>query len=187
MRRVLNSGGITLTAIHDTYKEDLIVDKQDAHICNYILSEVQFEFDIKAPILILQSFQKARLGELTTFEVTDAQEAYLPPYFYKFAPSGLVQMDAARCNDLYTKYSNFYRNVSNFYLKLLEQGVCQAEAALVLPLGLFTTFHLRVSGKALLDFINAEKDKSAEMYGYCEAFLLYLNESLPRTMACLKK
>lgn len=185
MKRVLNSGSITLNVIHETYKEDLLDTKMDAFTCNYILSEVIFEFDIKAPILILQSFQKARLGEITMFEIADATEAYLPPYFYKHSPSGLVQMDASTCNALNTKYSNFYRNVSNFYLKLLDQGVCQTEAAMVLPLGLLTTFKMKVSGKALLDFINAEKDKSPELYGYCESFMLYLSENLPRTMQWL--
>jgi hypothetical protein len=187
MKRVLNSGYIKLNNIIGSEKklyEQIEVYKMDDPsklvFESGLLSNIVFVFEIKAPVLLLlQTFQKAHLGTLETFLTSDVSEAYIPPFFYKFDPSGFKSMGDKDCNDLFSKYSNFYRSVVNFYHKLLEKGVCSSEAQLILPQGLLTTFLLTINAQDLIAFIEQNKDDSPETYGYCEVLHVYLSEQLP--------
>lgn len=202
MKRVLNSGYIKLNKVLGDEKQLLDKSKQLSFYQNLsqdemikdmvskstMLGSILFVFEIKVPVLLLlQSFQKANLGTLETFLTSDVSEAYIPPSFFKLGPSGYVPMEDKDCNDLNTKYSNFYRSIINFYHKLLEKGVCQQEAQLVLPQGLFTTFTWSLGADELITFIDQYNSLSPEMRGYCEVFLLYLEENMLVTSEWLKR
>ena len=146
------------------------------------------KFEIKAPFLLLVNhFQTSNLGSIVSFPVLDTAEAYLPPIFHNLGPSGYVPMDSAKCNELNTKYNFFYTSLVNFYFKLLDQGVCRSEAALVLPFGLLTIFNWGISLRHLIKFIEENYHKNPEIFGYSKIFVLYLSEEFPKTFAWLKQ
>jgi len=204
MKRVLNSGSINLLGILgteenifeyissspdlNTLTQDESLDLVYSKYNGYHFSQIVFKFQVKAPILILQSLQKSRLGTLESFPIQDTSEVYLPPSFYRYGSTeGFLAASSKECNDLNTKYSNFYRNVLNFYQNLLKSGVCQEQADLVLPLGLFVTFNWVVNAQDVIKFIEKNYNESPELSGYCSTFVLYLEDTMPIISDWLKR
>ena len=149
---------------------------------SYLLREIKFKFEIKMPFLLQEKLQRSNLGSVEAFGIIDVDlnEAYIPPYFYCASDfEGFFQLTPEACNTLNTKFMGFYRNAINFYHKLLESGLCHEQAQLVLPTGLFTTFYWNINAEDLLKFIDQYYYNSPEMCGYCEVFMVYLEERLP--------
>lgn len=197
MKRVLNSGSIRLPYVGGSEKERLatihalglygndaiefIVNENPA-----VLDHVRFKFEVKAPLLVLNAFQEVHLGTINCLEGQDHQIAYLPPSFY--SKDGLTYkiMDAKRCNVHNTRLYNFYEAAFNFYNNLIKEGMCEEQAQLVLPQGMFVTFIWDITAKDLIEFIEQHYNDSPEIYGYCSTLMLYLQEHLPLTTKWLK-
>jgi len=197
MKRVLSSGFIKVHQILGTEKERLdtitclgyLGDKAIEYILfnnPAVLDYVEFRFEVKAPLLTLLDFQDAHLGTISKPEDSEHQVAYLPSQFY--SKDGLTYkiMDVKSCNAHYTKLNNFFEWSFNFYNKLVKEGMCQEQAKLVLPQGVFVTFMWNITAKDLIEFIEQHYNDSPEIYGYCSTFVLYLEEHLPLTMRYLK-
>lgn len=196
MKRVLNSGTIKLPYVQGSEKtilasvENISQDQALSLICNTFFERlkcVEFKFEVKAPLLVFNSFQKGQLGTLSIQQVPGELESYLPPQFYKQDASSFIPMDSKTCNELNTKMHNFYIASANFYKKLMDNGLCEEQAALILPHGLFSTFLWSVNAMDLIRFIENNYNKSPEMYGYCATFVLYLEEHLPLITKWLKQ
>lgn len=203
MKRVLNSGYIKLLSVEGSEQDllkPLIEEFEESSLDEIITdilgiervledySTIEFKFEVKCPLLCLQTFQASDLGTLTTFLVQDTSEVYLPPLFYSQDPSLTFHpMVDKHCNELNTRFSNYYRNVLNFYNNLLKQGVCQSQAQLVLPQGLFTVINWQVTAKDLINLIEKNYNQSTEMFGYCGVFVLYLEECMPLITKWLKQ
>lgn len=195
MKRVLNSGTIKLPYVQGS-EQDIFnhftggtLEEKFIQIVNMsnMLIRVKFTFEIKAPLLIFNSFQNTKLGTLNLIEGQGGFEAYLPPQTYKLDPSGYVPMDSKQCNELNTKLNNFYNWSFNFHNKLIEAGLCREQAELVLPQGLFTSFIWDVTAKDLITFIETKYNKSPELFGYCSTLSLYLDDHLPLISKWLKR
>lgn len=188
MKRVLNSGFIKAHTVNGT--EEIVLSNLPVEvICRTFqeyLFKMEFKFEVKAPMLTLLDFQDANLGTITKPEDSDHQVAYLPPQFYSKSGLEYEIMDAKSCNAHFTKINNFFEWSFNFYNKLIKEGMCQEQAKLVLPQGVFTTFMWKVNAFDLMRFIEANWNKSPEMYGYCSTFVLYLEEYLPSITQWMK-
>jgi len=199
MKRVLNSGSIKLPYITGSEKDileqvgilsNLNSVMQDKTGIDYVfekVSAIKFTFEIKMPVLVAQTFYNEKLGTLTVQGGPDHPIAYLPQQYFKESPLGTTIMDAKACNDYNTKLNNFYNWTFNFYNKLIEQGMCESQAALVLPQGLFKSYLWEVNAKDLISFIEQNHDKSPEMAGYCGTLVLYMEDHLPNVAAYLKR
>jgi hypothetical protein len=194
VKRVLNSGSISLPYITGSskYTDDLAKAYLETNSfnlleCSGLLEEVMFTFEIKAPLFVFNVFQDANLGALKRVEGTNSEIIYVPSQFYK--QDGLMYniMDAKACNDYNTKLNNFYHWSLQFYNKLLESGLCESQAKMVLPQGMFTTFLFSIPAKDLISFIEQNHDKSPEMSGYCGTLVLYMEDHLPNVTAYLKR
>jgi|SRR5579872_1252138 len=188
MKRVLNSGFIKAHDIKGTEVTVLGTLPVDT-VCRTFqeyLFKMEFKFEVKAPLLTLLAFQDARLGKISKPEDSDHQVAYLPAQFY--SKDGLTYkiMDAKSCNVHFTKLNNFFEWSFNFYNKLRKDGLCEEQARLVLPQGLFVTFIWEVNALDLIRFIEGNWSKSPEMYGYCSTLVLYLEENLPQITRWMK-
>lgn len=168
MKRVLNSGSIKLPYVKG--KE----------------TDLEFTFEIKAPLLTFLAFQDSNLGTLNRLAELDHPIAYLPPQFYTKDASGYTSMDGKSSNIYTTKLFNFYTAAFNFYNNLLREGLCKEEAGLVLPQGVFVNFLWVVTVKDLVAYIEAHHADSPEIYGYCSTFVLYLEEHAPELTRSLK-
>lgn len=199
MKRVLNSGSIKLPYVEGS--EEILFDQfkwiwpnlstEDFIAALYkstphVLENVRFKFEIKAPLLVFNTFQEAHLGTLNRLEVEDHQIAYLPPSFYKQDGLMVSIMDVKSCNVYNTKLYNFYNAAFNFYNNLIKEGMCEEQAKLVLPQGLFTSFLWDVNAKNLVTFIEKNHNKSPELFGYCSTLVLYLEDHLPQFTKWLK-
>lgn len=199
MKRVLNSGFIkahsikgteqdvlySLNCLDNEWTKDQIVEIVCKRYPEYLF-KMGFKFEVKAPLLTLLAFQDAHLGTISKPEDSDHQVAYLPSQFY--SQDGLTYkiMDSKACNAYYTKLNNFFEWSFNFYNKLIKEGMCEEQAKLVLPQGVFVTFMWDINAHALMKFIDDNWNKSPEMYGYCSTLVLYLEEHLPLTTRYLK-
>jgi len=197
MKRVLNSGSIKLPYVKGSEKERLdtfrYVGVSDEDVIKFIftnnpavLNHVEFTFEIKAPLLVFLALQEAHLGALNRLEEQDHQIAYLPAEFYGQEGLTLNIMDSKTCNVYYTKLYNFYNAAFNFYNNLVRDGLCEEQAKLVLPQGVFVNFLWKVTAKDLITFIEDNYNKSPEMFGYCSTLVLYLEEHLPLVTKWLK-
>jgi thymidylate synthase (FAD) len=197
MKRVLNSGSVRLPDVKGTERERLdtiyaiglfgedaikFIFEENPTVFNHIT----FKFEIKAPLLVFNAFQEAHLGTLDRLEGQDHQMAYLPPSFYKQDDLTYKIMDVKSCNAYNTKLYNFYVAAFNFYNNLIRDGVCEEQAKLVLPQGIFVNFLWVINAKDLIDFISNNSSKSPEISGYCSTFMLYLDEHLPLSTRWLK-
>jgi hypothetical protein len=200
MKRVLNSGQIKLPYVEGSEQETLNKFKRfykdtpanevitsSFSLDPYFLNDINFTFEIKAPLLIFNSFQKDQLGKLIMLEAHGDQEAYLPSQFYKQDVLTFIPMDAKTCNEFNTKLNNFYNWSFNFYKKLIESGLCHEQAVMVLPQGMFVSFYWTVCAKDLITFIETHYNKSPELFGYCSTLNLYLDDHLPLVSKWLKR
>jgi len=168
MKRVLNSGTVKLPYI------------------NGEKTNLEFTFEIKAPLLTFLAFQDSNLGTLNRLDELDHPIAYLPPQFYTKDASGYTSMDGKSSNIYTTKLFNFYTAAFNFYNNLLREGLCKEEASLVLPQGMFINFLWKISIMDLMTYIEVHHTDSPEIYGYCSTFVLYLDEHAPELVKQLK-
>lgn len=121
-----------------------------------------------------------------------ADEFYVPTYFHAQTDKNyqFSDMTEKECNELSTKFSNFYEWTYNFYNKLLERGVAKEQARLVLPLGTYTQFYWTVNARSLMNFFKLRLANHAqwEIQQYAKAMLDYFSLKLPwTTEAFLKK
>lgn len=198
MKRVLNSGSIKL--LHVEGREQVLINRMESTIPHaskdecikqivenneHKLRDITFKFEIKAPFLILNNIHKTNLGYMEIFDHTGYSDTYVPPLFYK--TDSASAFSPKECNELNTKFSNYYRNVINFYNKLVEGGLSETQAQLVLPMGLFSSFIWIVNAQDLIKFIQLNKHLSPEMYGYSENFLFFMSEQMPLMTAWFQK
>ena len=200
MKRVLNSGSISLPYVAGSEKDILesynigigeldTREKWVADLCTkslYKLKVFKFTFEIKAPLFVFNVFQDANLGALQRVEGTNSEIIYVPSQFYRHDGLTYNIMDAKACNDYNTKLNNFYHWSLQFYNKLLESGLCESQAKMVLPQGMFTTFSWEVNAKDLISFIEQNHDQSPELNGYCSTLVLYMEDHLPQVTRWLK-
>ena len=195
MKRVLNSGSIKLPYVVGTEKELLsnalaAYGEQDLIpwvLKTNVLAHITFTFEVKAPLLTFNDFQEAHLGTLKALEADEHHMMYLPAQFWKQDGLMLNIMSTKDCNEHNTKLYNFYSAALNFYNKLVAGGLCESQARLVLPQGLFVSFLFTITAKDLIEFIRKNKSVSPEMSGYCSVFMLYLQEHLPLVIGWLQK
>lgn len=189
MKRVLNSGSIKLPYIKGTEKDVLGTLPVDT-VCRTFqeyLFKMEFKFEVKAPLLTFLAFQEAHLGTLNRLKDQDHQIAYLPAEFYTQTDLTYNIMDAKSCNVHFTRLNSFFEWSFNFYNKLVKEGVCESQAALVLPQGIFVTFLWDVNAKDLIEFIRKNNSISPELYGYCSTLMIYLREHLPLITGWVQK
>lgn len=199
MKRVLNSGSISLPYITGSEKDQLAIliegypELKQQEIVdllatehNWLLSSPLFTFEIKAPLFVFNVFQDANLGALQRVEGTNKEVIYVPSQFYTYDGLKYNIMDAKACNDYNTKLNNFYHWSLQFYNKLLESGLCESQAKMVLPQGMFTTFSWEVNAKDLISFIEQNHSQSPELSGYCTTLVLYMEDHLPQVTRWLK-
>jgi thymidylate synthase ThyX len=194
MKRVLNSGSIKLTNILGSEQQilerftcTLPPNSLEEDVIKFLFSnnprsfsQVLFTFEIKAPISLLSIWHKSKLGTINEYGQLHINEVYIPPFFYKRDNEGFTQLESKDCNDLFTKFNNYYTASINFFQKLLERGLCKEQAQMVLPAGLFATFTWIVDSKDLMTFIEKNNRISPEMYSYCETLMIYLKEQMPK-------
>jgi hypothetical protein len=188
VKRVLNSGSIKLPYIKGTEKEILGTLSADV-VCKTFqeyLFKMEFKFEVKAPLLTFLAFQEAHLGTLTRLTDQDHQIAYLPAQYWLQDDTELISMTSQESNAFNTKLNNFYNWSFNFYTKLIENGLCESQAKLVLPQGMFVTFLWDINAHDLIKFIEENWNQSPESYGYCSTLVLYLEEHLPEITKWLK-
>ena len=203
MKRVLNSGSIKLVKVLGS--EQQILDRFTCtltHIQNPTtqdtiewlyknnkssFSQVLFVFEIKAPISLLKTWGKPKLGTINEYGQLHIDEVYIPPFFYKRTTEGFTQLESKDCNDLFTKFNNYYTSSINFYHKLLERGLCKEQAQMILPEGLFSTFTWTIDARDLWVFIEKNHSVSPEMFGYCEVLMVYLKEQMPLTLEWIQQ
>lgn len=188
MKRVLNSGSVKLPYIKGTEAEVLSTLPVEI-VCRTFkeyLFKMEFKFEVKAPLLTFLAFQEAHLGTITRLVDQDHQIAYVPSEFYTQNDLTFNIMDTKACNVHFTKLNNFFEWSFNFYNKLLKDGLCKEQAALVLPQGMMVNFLWDVNAFDLIKFIEENWSKSPESYGYCSTFVLYLEEHLPQITCWMK-
>jgi thymidylate synthase (FAD) len=122
-------------------------------------------------------------------EVKD--EFYTPVYFrtQKSKNYQYENMDEKTCNELTTKFNNFYTWSYNFYKKLLDQGVAKEQARMILPQGMFTEFYWTVNVRSLMNFLEQRLDEHAqwEIRQYANILMDIFHEKLPWTAEIFHK
>lgn len=198
MKRVLNSGSVSLLTLAGTEKELTDFTKSSLEqtfskenmssfdavnfICTkwqWVLGNATLRFEIVGTFDVFLTMQNAHIGRFSLLDSASSMMGYIPPDFYKKSEGLFIKMSDRDCNELTTRFTNYYDATINFYKKLLERGVCQEEARIVLPLGMFSTFCWEVDVEELLSFIRENYNKSPEMYGYCHVFFAYIQENFP--------
>lgn len=158
MRKILNKGFVKLEGTLGSTLETSV-----------------FQFHVKAPIFIAKQWFLKQLGSFKETECI-GEDFYIPSTFEGFTES--------ECNGLFTKLENYSKWSFNFSRKLIDNGLTQEQARMILPMNTFTSFYWTVTGKQLQHFIRGismttPSGCSKEMQAYGAAVAEYLNEKYP--------
>lgn len=163
-------------------------DKPIDGVINYMMKHkhgTPFEhavltFYVKAPIFVAREWMRHRIGsfnEISGRYVKFEPEFYVPKNFRVKGSTNkqgsifpteewahenewrdLKDFDTSMAEDLTNAYSRVYDR----YLELLEYGVANEQARLVLPVGLYTQFYWTVNLRALFNFCNLRSAENAQ-------------------------
>jgi thymidylate synthase (FAD) len=207
-RKVLDKGfvrlvdvlGNDLTIVKSarvSYGRDETTPDKDKRLIKFLLNNdhatpfehVVFQFHIKCPIFVARQWMRHRFasyneisGRYTKMEA----EFYNPAYFrtqtgknYEF-----TNLSEEQCNELHSKYKNFYDTTFNFYLKLLSNyNLAKEQARMVLPVGMYTQFYWTINARSLMNFLELRMDNHAqwEIRQYADVIFDMFKEKLPWT------
>jgi thymidylate synthase (FAD) len=160
---------------------------------------VVFTFHVKAPIFVAREWLRHRIG---SFNEISGRYVQFEPEFYvpeQFRIKGTTNkqgsidppeewLDANQwydINDFNTQMAadltSAYSRVYDSYIELLESGVANEQARMVLPVGLYTQFYWTVNLRALFNFLNLRTAENAqwEIRQYAEAIEQIVAEKVP--------
>ena len=184
-------------------------DKPIEGVINYMMKHkhgtpfehVVFTWHVKAPIFVAREWMRHRIGsfnEISGRYVTFESDFYVPNNFRVKGSTnkqGSILPDEqwAKDNDwrdlkdfnesMEQDLTNAYTLVYDRYLELLDSGVANEQARMVLPVGLYTQFFWTVNLRALLNFLNLRTAENAqwEIRQYANAIEDKIAELLPVT------
>lgn len=186
----------------DTNRDKKLIKYLVDHRHTSPLEQVEYKFQIKAPILVLWQHVRHRMQEMNLqsgryMEYPD--EFYLPTNWRNqdtvnkqgsidlgFKPGAEIERDFKLTGDV---ANHFFRS-RELYEKLLEQGVAREQARIVLPA--FSLYHTGISKMnlhALNNYIGLRADSHAqkEIQLYAEAMRDLVAPTIPYTSSLLFK
>lgn len=166
MKRILGQG----------YIEDLGPEQSDSHATTYGPDHVYLIYKVKVPVLLQQLFRD--YGKVNV-QLDLFNEFYTPSFFYK--QDGTKCSDK-ECNELNTKFKNYYRFLANFHDKLAKQGILLEQLASILPFGIFSVFTWYITLQDVMDFLyNNLESHVPENKEIAQALLAYFKEEFSAT------
>ncbi len=163
-------------------------DKPIEGVINYMMKHrhgtpfehVVFTWYIKCPLFVAREWMRHRIGsynEISGRYVTFSPEFYVPAHFRvkgstnkqgSIVPdeewakenewASVEDFDESMREDL----TNLYNLVYSRYTELLDSGVANEQARMVLPVGLYTQYFWTVNLRALLNFLNLRNADNAQ-------------------------
>ena len=184
-------------------------DKPIEGVINYMMKHkhgtpfehVVFTWYVKCPLFVAREWMRHRIGsfnEISGRYVTFEPEFYVPENFRVKGSTnkqGSIFPDEqwAEDNDwmnlsdfresMRIDLTNVYKLVYDRYTELLDSGVANEQARMVLPVGLYTQYFWTVNLRALLNFLNLRNADNAqwEIRQYAIAIEEQLKELVPVT------
>ena len=182
-------------------------DEEIKKLINYLVKHrhgtpfehVVFQFYIKSPLFVAREWMRHRIGsfnEISGRYVTFEPEFYIPT---EFRVKGSTNKQGSIFPDEEWATNNDWRNLEDFnnsmnvdltnayskvydrYLELIESGVANEQARMVLPVGLYTQYWWTVNLRALLNFVSLRSAENAqwEIREYSKAIESILQEHVP--------
>ncbi len=160
---------------------------------------VVFQFYIKSPIFVAREWMRHRIGsfnEISGRYITFEPEFYVPEEFRIKGSTNkqgsiFPNEDWAKDNEwkdledfntsMKSDLTNVYTRLYDRYLELLEYGVANEQARMILPVGLYTEYWWTVNLRALLNFVSLRSAENAqwEIREYSKAIESILQENVP--------
>lgn len=182
-------------------------DKSIEPVINYMMKHrhgtpfehVVFTFYVKLPIFVAREWMRHRIGsfnEISGRYVKFEPEFYIPDKFRvkgdtnkqgsvfpddKWARDNgwrdLEDFNSSMSSDLTSAYETAYDR----YIELMESGVANEQARMIIPVGLYTQFYWTVNLRALFNFVNLRSAPNAqwEIQQYSNAIKEILKEKVP--------
>lgn len=201
--RLVNVMGSDLSVVNSARisfaKEVTDIGDRDEKLIRYLwehrhtspFRHATLQFHVKAPLFVLRQWMKHQVGcawnEVSGRYVEFDAEFYTPSNWReqhesnKQGSKGSVD-DQSMCNVLYTDAMN---SSVNYYLELLDQGVCKEQARMVLPLSLYTECYWTASLQALMHFLELREDSHSqwEIQEYARAIRQLAVEHFPISLS----
>lgn len=201
--RLVNVMGSDLSVVNSARisfaKEVTDIGDRDEKLIRYLwehrhtspFRHATLQFHVKAPLFVLRQWMKHQVGcawnEVSGRYVEFDAEFYTPSNWReqhesnKQGSKGSVD-DQFVCNAIYTDAMN---SAVNYYLELLDQGVCKEQARMVLPLSLYTECYWTASLQALMHFLELREDSHSqwEIQEYARAIRQLAVEHFPISLS----
>lgn len=178
-------------------------DKGDGKLTNYLLENShlspfemnELKFRVKAPIFVARQWMRHRAASYNEFSMryseagkvsdSDTVELYLPKDWGmgsggdKQSPASMRELPEAR-----SKVRDLYERSVHTYAKLLELGVSNEHARLVLPVSTYTVFLFKTNLRNFWHFLELRLDEHAqcEIRQYAEAMEKLAANKFPNLM-----
>ena len=205
-RKVLDKGFITLTGLlgndvtaikiygnHISNTEHLkttLTKLLRTGKCTFEHATLQFH--IKCPLFIKDKWIKHRLSSYTEIvSPYPKPDFYIPTHFRKYGNTGSVEdMNEGECNQLYSKFDNFYTWISNFYGKLISRhDLVKEQAGFIFPESRYIEFYWTVNLRSLMNFLRGhmKDDSNYEMKQYSNILFDFFAQNFPLTAEVFTK
>jgi thymidylate synthase (FAD) len=188
-------------------KRSVTVGEAENKLINYLMKHrhgspfehTYFTFYIKAPLFVVREWQRHRIGsfnEMSGRYVKFEPEFYVPETARVPAASNkqgsVVPYDSPEGESLGLDDWNLFvtDTIKNFsghayrtYERLIDDGVANEMARLVLPLNMYTEFFWTVNARSLMNFLNLRlgEDAQWEIRQFAEAVADKFAERMPAT------
>lgn len=182
-----------------------LMDKDDEVLINYLVKHnhtspfehVAFTFHVKCPLFIRSQWMRHRTwsyNEISRRYTTENIEFFIPNEFryqdtkknLQGSDGGLHESEAA----VIRRQIEFHQNHSmGLYEEMLDRGVANEQARLVLPQSMYTEFYATVNLHNLAHFLRLRADSHAqlEMQEYANGIIELIQPIVPITGKALLK
>lgn len=182
-------------------------DEQGAKLINFLakhrhgtpFEHVVYQFYVKAPIFVAREWFRHRIGSFN--EVSGRYKTFEPEFYIpeQVRVKGSTNKQGSVVPDQYWLNSHPWSNVETFnrtikrdltdasqeayttYQEMLEQGVANEIARIILPLNLYTEYWWTVNLRSLLNFVSLRSETTAqwEIQEYSRAIEEIIKENNP--------
>ncbi len=143
------------------------------------------QFHIKCPVFIKEEWLKHRWASFTEIKPSHPKfEFYIPSQFVRYQNGQYTKMSEEECNELSSKFENFYAWTANFCNKLVYKHLlAKQQAHFTFPEGRYVEFYWTVNLRSLMNFIkfHLNNTNEEEMFKYANILFYFFAQNFPIT------
>lgn len=173
---IVKAARVSLKGANEVYMQNEKLDRRDAGLINYLTKEkhgspfehTSMTFFVKAPIFVFREFHRHRIAsynEMSGRYTTLPGEFYIPRPDRPIHNAGtsarpkMIPGDIETFKTMTQDMVEVYELAWEKYHKMLDAGVANELARIVLPTGIFSQMYVTMNLRALMNFLSLRTER----------------------------